>query len=69
LLDLYEPKDLDKILAYGLAHDILDIKSLKELIKDEGYEIIHGRENPKLPEPVTDGLTRNCTITKTQGRQ
>jgi hypothetical protein len=60
LLDLYEPKDLDKILAYGLANDILDIKSLKELIKDKGYEIIHGHENLKLPDPVTDGLTRNC---------
>lgn len=60
LLDLYESNDLDKILAYALAHDILDVKSIKELIKDKGYEIIHGNKNEKLYEPITDGLTRNC---------
>ncbi|MDP4182943.1 MAG: IS21 family transposase, partial [Bacillota bacterium] len=60
LLDLYESKDLDKILAYALAHDILDVKSIKELIKDKGYEIIHGHESEKLAESITDGLIRNC---------
>lgn len=58
LLDLYDAKDLDKILAYGLMHDTLDIKSLKRLIKEKGYEIIHGQE--MRSEPVPDGLTRNC---------
>lgn len=60
LLDLYESKDLDKILDYALAHDVLEVKSIKELIKDKGYEIIHGHENEKLNEPITEGLTRNC---------
>jgi len=45
LLELYESKDIDKILAYALSHDILDVKSIKGLIKDKGYEIIHGHKN------------------------
>jgi len=63
LLDLYDANHLDKILAYGLEHDILDIKSIKNLIKEKGYEIIHGQENMALAEAAStqlDGLTRSC---------
>jgi len=63
LLDLYESEDLDKIIAYGLKHDILDIKSLKKLIKEKGFEIIHGHENASISELASaqpEDLIRNC---------
>jgi hypothetical protein len=63
LLDLYNAKDLDKILAYALEHNILDIKSIKDLIKEKGYVIIHDKENTALAETAVtqqDGLTRSC---------
>lgn len=59
LLDLYAAKDLDKIIGYGLEHDILTIKSIKELIKEKGYEIIHGNGDA-VCESVSDEQTRNC---------
>lgn len=63
LLDLYNAEDIDKILAYGLEHNILDIKSIKELIKEKGYEIIFASGKPILTNVIKaneDELTRDC---------
>jgi transposase len=62
LLDLYEPNDLDKILEYAIRHDILTIKSIKELIKERGFELINNQENKVLLEVTdeSDKLIRSC---------
>ena len=46
LTDLYKTEDLDQILGYGLAHGLLDIKSIKSLLRDHFFEIIfQNKEN------------------------
>lgn len=48
LTDLYKIKDLDQILGYGLTHGLLDIKSIKSLLRDHFFEII--LQNKKILE-------------------
>lgn len=62
LLDLYEPDVLDKILAYAMAHDKLDIKSIKRLIRNDFFEIIDDKKKINEIEEATniEGITRNC---------
>lgn len=62
LLDLYEPQILDKILAYAIANDKFDIKSIKQLIKDDFFKIIEDTARNKNVLEITnvDGITRGC---------
>lgn len=62
LLDLYEPDVLDKILAYAMAYDKLDIKSIKQLIRNDFFEIIDDKKKINEIEEATniEGITRNC---------
>ena len=39
LLEMFNAKDIDCILRYAIDHEILDIKSIKKLIKEKGFEI------------------------------
>lgn len=62
LLDLYEPEILDKILAYAIEHEKLDIKSIKLLIKNNFFEIVAENKEAAVTINVTDidGITRSC---------
>lgn len=62
LLDLYEPEVLDKVLAYAMAHDKLDIKSIKQLIRNDFFEIMADTKKITGITEVTDieGITRSC---------
>lgn len=62
LLDLYEPKVLDKIISYAIENDKLDIKSIKHLIKNNFFEIIAENKEAAITIDVTDieGITRSC---------
>lgn len=62
LLDLYEPKVLDKIIAHGIAKDKLDIKSIKELIRNDFFEIVSDKAEITSITKLTDidGITRSC---------
>lgn len=62
LQDLYEPDVLDKILAYAMAHDILDIKSIKQLIRNDFFEIMAYTNKIIGIVEATDieGITRSC---------
>jgi len=62
LLDLYEPEVLDKIIAYAIENEKLDIKSIKQLIKNDFFKII---EDESEARKITDntnieGITRSC---------
>lgn len=61
LLDLFDAHEIDQFLAYGIEHDILDIKGLKKLIKDQGLEILHpNRKISITSDDSNSGLVRNC---------
>ena len=62
LLDLYESDVLDKILAYAIVRDKLDIKSIKQLIRKNFFEIIPDSEYTTIVLETTDveGITRSC---------
>ncbi len=62
LLDLYEIDVLDKILSYAIAHDKLDIKSIKQLIRNNFFEIIADIKELTEIKKATDieGITRSC---------
>lgn len=62
LLDLYEIDVLDKILSYAITHDKLDIKSIKQLIRNNFFEIIADTKELTEIKKATDieGITRSC---------
>lgn len=62
LLELYEADVLDKILVYAIKHERLDIKSIKELIKNNFFEIIAIKGDASKATDATDivGITRSC---------
>ncbi len=62
LLDLYEAEVLDKIIAYAIAKDKLDIKSIKELIRNSFFEILSDKTEIISATRLTDieGITRSC---------
>jgi transposase len=62
LLELYEADILDKILEYAIKHERLDIKSIKQLIKNSFFEIIANTDEIRKATDVTDiaGITRSC---------
>ncbi|AKL95818.1 transposase for insertion sequence element IS21 [Clostridium aceticum] len=62
LLDLYEPEVLDKILAYAIDKDKLDIKSIKELIRNDFFKIVSDKTEITSITQITDieGITRSC---------
>lgn len=62
LLDLYEIDVLDKILSYAIAHNKLDIKSIKQLIRDNFFEIMADTKKLTEIKETTDikGITRSC---------
>lgn len=61
LLDLYEPKILDKVIAYAIANDKLDIKSIKQLIRNDFFKIIadEAKANEVIKSIDTEGIIRS----------
>jgi len=53
---------LDKILAYAIAHDRLDIRSIKQLIRNDFFEIMADTKKITGIVKATDieGITRSC---------
>jgi transposase len=65
LLELYEADVLDKILEYAIKHEQLDIKSIKQLIKNNFFEIIAIGDDASEATDISDisdidGITRSC---------
>lgn len=62
LLDLYEPEVLDKIIAYAIENEKLDIKSIKQLIRNDFFKIIEDKAEAKKITNTTniEGITRSC---------
>jgi transposase len=62
LMELYEADVLDKVLAYAIKHERLDIKSIKSLIKNNFFEIIAATDDICESTDMTDivGITRSC---------
>lgn len=62
LLDLYEPELLDKIISYAIANNKFDIKSIKQLIRNDFFKIILDEAEPneiaKLQE--SQDIIRSC---------
>ncbi|WP_352419794.1 IS21 family transposase [Proteiniborus sp.] len=61
LLDLYEPEILDKVIAYAIANNKLDIKSIKQLIRNDFFKIIADEVKTKkvIKSTDTDGIIRS----------
>lgn len=61
LLDLYEPEVLDKIIEYAIANNKLDIKSIKQLIRNDFFKIIADEAETKNSIESTDigGIIRS----------
>ena len=61
LLDLYEVEILDKIIEYAIENNKLDIKSIKQLIKNDFFKIIDSGSTGNILETTDiDGITRSC---------
>lgn len=64
LTDLYDAKDLDKVLLYAINQSRLDITSFKKLLKEKYFEIIQESvtETASCSATFSDdiGLTRSC---------
>ena len=69
LLDLYESDVLDKIIEYAMENDKLDIKSIKQLIKEDFFKIISNSSKQDIFESTEiEGITRSCDYyEETQG--
>lgn len=69
LLDLYEADILNKIIEYAIENDKLDIKSIKQLIKNDFFKIINSNNKQDILESTDiDGITRSCDYyEETQG--
>lgn len=60
-MDLYEVEILDKIIGYAIENDKLDIKSIKQLIKNDFFKIIDsGSTGDILKTTDIEGITRSC---------
>lgn len=61
LLELYDADVLDKIIEYAIDNGKLDIKSIKQIIKNDFFKIINGSSKDNILG-VTDieGITRSC---------
>ena len=73
IYEMFNAKDIDCILRYAIDHEILDIKSIKKLIKEKGFEILHPVETDMssiIEEQKKIDLTRKLDYyeTNTQKR-
>ncbi len=68
LLELYEPEVLDKIISYSINNNKLDIKSIKQLIRNDFFKIISDTAEITFIPQVTDieGITRSCDYYENQ---
>ena len=62
LTDLYDAKNLDKVLLYAISQSKLDITSFKMLLKEKYFEIIQEtvRDSTSCSTLVDTSLTRSC---------
>jgi hypothetical protein len=62
LTDLYDAKNLDKVLLYAISQSKLDITSFKMLLKEKYFEIIQDTitEPPSCSILEATNLTRSC---------
>jgi hypothetical protein len=62
LTDLYDAKNLDKVLLYAISQSKLDITSFKMLLKEKYFEIIQDtvRDSTSCSTSVDTSLTRSC---------
>ena len=58
----YEPEVLDKIIAYAIENEKLDIKSIKQLIRNDFFKIIEDKSEARKIADITniEGITRSC---------
>ena len=72
LLEMFNVKDIDCILRYAIDHEILDIKSIKKLIKEKGFEILHPVEKDMssiIEEQQKIDLTRKLDYYETNTQE
>ena len=60
LLDLYEVEILDKIIKYAIENNKLDIKSIKQLIKNDFFKIIDGSNSQDILKTTDIENNKDC---------